>query len=108
MSMFGMVNEMDDPLTEAQGLYMVFDQARLGFLQAMDLVFTSGREFNGSTLAPELPARRRRRGDGHVPVRHRACTIYIFRSFRAFTSFTFNPSMLLSASPFPAQKWKIN
>jgi hypothetical protein len=61
MSMFGMVNVMDDPLTEgpepgsgpvgrAQGLYMGSDQAKLGFLQAMNLVFTSG-EFNGSTLA---------------------------------------------------------
>ncbi|GJN28611.1 hypothetical protein PR202_gb16815 [Eleusine coracana subsp. coracana] len=61
MPMFGMVNVMDDPLTEgpepgsgpvgrAQGLYMGSDQARLGFLQAMNLVFTSG-EFNGSTLA---------------------------------------------------------
>ncbi|GJN07311.1 hypothetical protein PR202_ga25131 [Eleusine coracana subsp. coracana] len=61
MPTFGMVNVMDDPLTEgpepgsgpvgrAQGLYMGSDQARLGFLQAMNLVFTSG-EFNGSTLA---------------------------------------------------------
>ncbi|CAN6362472.1 unnamed protein product [Urochloa humidicola] len=58
---FGMVNVMDDPLTEgpeqdsgpvgrAQGLYMGSDQAKLGFLQAMNLVFTSG-DFNGSTLA---------------------------------------------------------
>ncbi|CAL4995144.1 unnamed protein product [Urochloa decumbens] len=57
---FGMVNVMDDPLTEgpeqesaavgrAQGLYMGSDQAKLGFLQAMNLVFTSG-EHNGSTL----------------------------------------------------------
>ncbi|RLM68852.1 dirigent protein 22-like [Panicum miliaceum] len=61
MSMFGMVNVMDDPLTEgpeqgsapvgrAQGLYMGSDQARVGFLQAMNLVFTSGA-YNGSTLA---------------------------------------------------------
>ncbi|PAN41514.1 hypothetical protein PAHAL_8G049500 [Panicum hallii] len=61
MSMFGMVNVMDDPLTEgpeqgsapvgrAQGLYMGSDQARLGFLQAMNLVLTSG-PYNGSTLA---------------------------------------------------------
>ncbi|RCV37362.1 hypothetical protein SEVIR_8G058200v4 [Setaria viridis] len=61
MTMFGMVNVMDDPLTEgpeqesnpvgrAQGLYMGSDQAKLGFLQAMNLVFTSG-DFNGSTLA---------------------------------------------------------
>ena len=60
-SMFGMVNVMDDPLTEgpepgsapvgrAQGLYMGSDQARLGFLQAMNLVLTSG-SYNGSTLA---------------------------------------------------------
>ena len=60
-SMFGMVNVMDDPLTagpergsapvgRAQGLYMGSDQARLGFLQAMNLVFTSGAH-NGSTLA---------------------------------------------------------
>ena len=60
-SMFGMVNVMDDPLTEgpelgsqpvgrAQGLYMGSDQARMGFLQAMNLVFTSGA-YNGSTLA---------------------------------------------------------
>jgi hypothetical protein len=61
MTMFGMVNVMDDPLTEgpeqesapvgrAQGLYMGSDQAKLGFLQTMNLVFTSG-DFNGSTLA---------------------------------------------------------
>ncbi|CAO2152910.1 unnamed protein product [Urochloa humidicola] len=61
MSFFGMVNVMDDPLTEgpeqdsaavgrAQGLYMGSDQAKLGFFQAMNLVFTSG-EHNGSTLA---------------------------------------------------------
>jgi hypothetical protein len=61
MSMFGMVNVMDDPLTEgpeqgsaavgrAQGLYMGSDQAKLGFLQAMNLVFTAG-DYNGSTLA---------------------------------------------------------
>ena len=60
-SMFGMVNVMDDPLTagpergsapvgRAQGLYMGSDQARIGFLQAMNLVFTSGAH-NGSTLA---------------------------------------------------------
>ncbi|KAF8711152.1 hypothetical protein HU200_029160 [Digitaria exilis] len=60
-SMFGMVNVMDDPLTEgpeqdsgpvgrAQGLYMASDQNTIGFLQAMNLVFTSG-DFNGSTLA---------------------------------------------------------
>ncbi|KAL6870795.1 hypothetical protein ACP4OV_014643 [Aristida adscensionis] len=60
-SMFGMVNVMDDPLTEgpeagsapvgrAQGLYMGADQARLGFMQAMSLVFTAGPH-NGSTLA---------------------------------------------------------
>ncbi|CAM0874683.1 unnamed protein product [Alopecurus aequalis] len=58
---FGMVNVMDDPLTEgpepgsaavgrAQGLYMATDQAQLGFLQAMNLVLTSG-PYNGSTLA---------------------------------------------------------
>ncbi|CAL4982086.1 unnamed protein product [Urochloa decumbens] len=61
MSFFGMVNVMDDPLTEgpeqdsaavgrAQGLYMGSDQAKLGFFQAMNLVFTSG-DYNGSTLA---------------------------------------------------------
>lgn len=59
-SMFGMVNVMDDPLTEgpeagsqavgrAQGLYMGSDQAKIGFLQAMNLVFTAGA-YNGSTL----------------------------------------------------------
>jgi len=60
--LFGMVNVMDDPLTEgpdqgsaavigrAQGLYMGSDQAKLGFLQAMNLVFTAG-DYNGSTLA---------------------------------------------------------
>ncbi|KAL6658463.1 hypothetical protein ACP70R_004049 [Stipagrostis hirtigluma subsp. patula] len=59
--MFGMVNVMDDPLTEgpkpgskpvgqAQGLYMGSDQAQIGFLQAMNLVFTAG-PYNGSTLA---------------------------------------------------------
>lgn len=58
---FGMVNVMDDPLTEgpeqgsapvgrAQGLYMGSDQAKIGFLQAMNLVFTAG-DYNGSTLA---------------------------------------------------------
>uniref|UniRef100_A0ACD5W8K7 Uncharacterized protein n=1 Tax=Avena sativa TaxID=4498 RepID=A0ACD5W8K7_AVESA len=58
---FGMVNVMDDPLTEgpeagsaavgrAQGLYMATDQAQLGFLQAMNLVLTSG-PYNGSSLA---------------------------------------------------------
>ncbi|KAF7045349.1 hypothetical protein CFC21_054461 [Triticum aestivum] len=58
---FGMVNVMDDPLTEgpdpgsaavgrAQGLYMGADQAELGFLQTMNLVLTSG-PYNGSTLA---------------------------------------------------------
>ncbi|XP_062197697.1 dirigent protein 22-like [Phragmites australis] len=60
-SMFGMVNVMDDLLTEgpdagsppvgrAQGLYMGSDQAKIGFLQAMNLVFTAGA-YNGSTLA---------------------------------------------------------
>ncbi|CAD6254525.1 unnamed protein product [Miscanthus lutarioriparius] len=60
--LFGMVNVMDDPLTEgpdqgsaavigrAQGLYMGSDQAKLGFLQAMNLVFTAG-DYSGSTLA---------------------------------------------------------
>ncbi|KAJ1274777.1 hypothetical protein BS78_05G087500 [Paspalum vaginatum] len=58
---FGTVNVMDDPLTEgpeaesaevgrAQGLYMGSDQAKIGFLQAMNLVFTAGAH-NGSTLA---------------------------------------------------------
>lgn len=61
MTMFGMVNVMDDPLTEgpeqgsaavgrAQGLYMGSDQEKLGFMQAMNLVLTSG-PYNGSTLA---------------------------------------------------------
>jgi hypothetical protein len=60
-SFFGMVSVMDDPLTEgpepesaavgrAQGLYMATDQAQLGFLQAMNLVLTSG-PYNGSSLA---------------------------------------------------------
>ncbi|WVZ53901.1 hypothetical protein U9M48_004788 [Paspalum notatum var. saurae] len=58
---FGAVTVMDDPLTEgpepgsaavgrAQGLYMGSDQAKIGFLQAMNLVFTAGPH-NGSTLA---------------------------------------------------------
>ena len=58
---FGDTVAVDDLLTEglaagsapvgrAQGLYMGSDQARLGFLQAMNLVFTSGAH-NGSTLA---------------------------------------------------------
>ncbi|XP_037442135.1 dirigent protein 21-like [Triticum dicoccoides] len=57
---FGMVNVMDDPLTEvpepdsavvgrAQGLYMGEDQAELGFLQTMNLVLTSG-PYNSSML----------------------------------------------------------
>lgn len=59
-SFFGMINVMDDPLTEgpepeskpmgrAQGLYMGSDQAKLGFLQAMNLVFTDGT-YNGSVV----------------------------------------------------------
>ena len=58
---FGAVTVMDDPLTEgpepgsaavgrAQGLYMGSDEAKIGFLQAMNLVFTAGAH-NGSTLA---------------------------------------------------------
>ncbi|KAF0902526.1 hypothetical protein E2562_017924 [Oryza meyeriana var. granulata] len=59
-SFFGMVNVMDDALTEgpepeskpvgrAQGMYMGSDQAKLGFLQAMNLVFTDGT-YNGSVV----------------------------------------------------------
>uniref|UniRef100_A0A0D9XPN6 Dirigent protein n=1 Tax=Leersia perrieri TaxID=77586 RepID=A0A0D9XPN6_9ORYZ len=60
-SFFGMVNVMDDSLTEgpepkskpvgrAQGMYMGSDQAKLGFLQAMNLVFTDG-PYNGSVIS---------------------------------------------------------
>lgn len=60
-TMFGMVNVMDDPLTEgpepgsapvgrAQGMYMSSDQAQMGFLQAMNLVLTAG-PYNGSVIA---------------------------------------------------------
>ncbi|XP_006662778.1 dirigent protein 22-like [Oryza brachyantha] len=59
-SFFGMVNIMDDALTEgpepeskpmgrAQGMYMGSDQAKLGFLQAMNLVLTGG-PYNGSVV----------------------------------------------------------
>ncbi|XBH83700.1 hypothetical protein VPH35_072057 [Triticum aestivum] len=58
---FGMVNVMDDLLTEgpepgsaavgcAQGLYMEADQAELGFLQTMNLRFYWRCSYNGSTL----------------------------------------------------------
>uniref|UniRef100_A0A0E0CQR9 Dirigent protein n=1 Tax=Oryza meridionalis TaxID=40149 RepID=A0A0E0CQR9_9ORYZ len=57
---FGMVVVMDDPLTEgpdpaskpvgrAQGMYVLSNQARIGFLQAMNIVLTAG-PYNGSVI----------------------------------------------------------
>ncbi|KAD3337215.1 hypothetical protein E3N88_32735 [Mikania micrantha] len=57
---FGMVNMIDDPLTEkpetgsqllgrAQGFYGVASQGELGLLMAMNFVFLTGK-YNGSTL----------------------------------------------------------
>ncbi|KAF7048080.1 hypothetical protein CFC21_056897 [Triticum aestivum] len=59
-TLFGAVYVMDDPLTvgpdprsaavgRAQGLYIGADQTSTGFLQAMNLVLTSG-PYNGSSL----------------------------------------------------------
>ena len=59
-TLFGLVNIFDDPLTEgpeptsklvgrAQGLYGSAGQQEVGLLQAMNLVFTTGK-FNGSSL----------------------------------------------------------
>ncbi|KAL5197141.1 hypothetical protein ABZP36_000653 [Zizania latifolia] len=60
-SFFGGMRVMDNSLTEgsepesrsvgqAQGMYMGSDQAKLGFFQAMNLVFTDG-PYNGSVVA---------------------------------------------------------
>ncbi|KAI3697004.1 hypothetical protein L6452_29695 [Arctium lappa] len=57
---FGMVNMIDDPLTEkpelgskllgrAQGFYGVASQEEVGLLMAMNFVFSTGK-YNGSTL----------------------------------------------------------
>ncbi|KAH7671145.1 Dirigent protein [Dioscorea alata] len=59
-ALFGMVTVMDDPLTtgpepnstvigRAQGFYAAAAQSELGFLQAMNLHFSSGK-YNGSVL----------------------------------------------------------
>ncbi len=60
LTFLGMVVVMDDPLTErpdpaskpvgrAQGMYVSSDQARIGFLQAMNIVLTAG-SYNGSVV----------------------------------------------------------
>ncbi|KAI3511681.1 hypothetical protein L1887_18838 [Cichorium endivia] len=57
---FGMINMIDDPLTEkpeadskllgrAQGLYGLASQGEIGLLMAMNFVFSTGK-YNGSTL----------------------------------------------------------
>ncbi|KAJ3671670.1 hypothetical protein LUZ60_007749 [Juncus effusus] len=61
MTSFGMINIMDDKLTEgpdisstevgrAQGFYASACQGELGFMQSMNLVFTSG-QYNGSSIS---------------------------------------------------------
>ncbi|XP_006662777.1 dirigent protein 1-like [Oryza brachyantha] len=60
LTSFGVMFVMDDPLTEgpdpaskpvgrAQGMYLSADQARIGFLQAMNIVLTVG-PYNGSMI----------------------------------------------------------
>ncbi|KAJ9132721.1 hypothetical protein P3X46_033558 [Hevea brasiliensis] len=100
-TLFGLMNVMDDPLTEgpestskevgrAQGFYGSSGQKEMGLLMAMSLVFTTGK-FNGSslTILGRNPAMEPHR---ELPIIGGSGVFRLARGFAALKTYYYNAS----------------